>query len=115
MALVALFVTKLVFGFAIPAQIAMSNFVYLGIYFVLGYLLYGSLFAAVGSASEDEQHLGQLSLPLILFLVVPIMLISAIIENPNSTLSLVFGFSHSPHLVMLSRITTGEIPLWQIQ
>ena len=115
MALVALFVTKLVFGFAIPAQIAMSNFVYLGIYFVLGYLLYGSLFAAVGSASEDEQHLGQLSLPLILFLVVPIMLISAIIENPNSTLSLVFGFFPlTAPLVMLSRITTGEIPLWQI-
>ena len=71
MALAAAFVAQLALGFELPEQLALKNFIYLGVYFILGYVLYGALFAAAGSASEDEQHLGQLSLPIILFLVVP--------------------------------------------
>lgn len=115
MALAAAFVAQLALGFELPEQLALKNFIYLGVYFILGYVLYGALFAAAGSASEDEQHLGQLSLPIILFLVVPIMLNTSLIENPNSIVSLVLAFFPlSAPLTMLTRIVTGEVPFWQI-
>lgn len=115
MALTAAFVAQLALGFELPEQLALKNFIYLGVYFILGYVLYGALFAAAGSASEDEQHLGQLSLPIILFLVVPIMLNTSLIENPNSIVSLVLAFFPlSAPLTMLTRIVTGEVPFWQI-
>ena len=115
MALAAAFVAQLALGFELPEQLALKNFIYLGVYFILGYVLYGALFAAAGSASEDEQHLGQLSLPIILFLVVPIMLNTSLIENPNSIVSLVLAFFPlSAPLTMLTRIVTGDVPFWQI-
>lgn len=115
MALTAAFVAQLALGFELPEQLALKNFIYLGVYFILGYVLYGALFAAAGSASEDEQHLGQLSLPIILFLVVPIMLNTSLIENPNSIVSLVLAFFPlSAPLTMLTRIVTGEVSFWQI-
>lgn len=115
MALAAAFIAQLALGFDLPEQLALINFMYFGVYFILGYVLFGALFAAAGSASEDEQHLGQLSLPIIVFLIVPIMLNSIIIETPNSIISLVLAFFPlSAPLTMLTRIVTGEVPFWQI-
>lgn len=115
MAVITLLLSQNIFNFNLPQQLAISNFVYLGVFFMLGYILYGALWAAIGSASEDEQHLGQLSVPFIIFLVVPITLMTAVINDPNSTLSVLASFFPlTAPIIMLARITTGTVPFWHI-
>ncbi|HQL04015.1 MAG TPA: ABC transporter permease [Treponemataceae bacterium] len=103
------------FDFVVPVQLSIMNFVYLGIFFVLGYLLFASCYAAMGSASEDEQHMAQLSTPFILFLIAPIILMTGMIQNPNSLMSTVFSlFPLTSPMSMLAIATTGQAPLWKI-
>lgn len=103
------------FDFVVPVQLSIMNFVYLGIFFVLGYLLFASCYAAMGSASEDEQHMGQLSTPFILFLIAPIVLMTGMIQNPNSLISTIFSlFPLTSPMSMLAIATTGQAPLWKI-
>jgi ABC-2 type transport system permease protein len=84
-------------------------------FFVLAFFLYSALYAGLGAASEDEQHLGQLSWPVIVFLVIPMVLISPILSSPSS--GLVVGMSFFPltgAVVMFLRVLVGPPPLWQI-
>ena len=114
-ALVGVSVVSSVTGFKIPVQLAPASFIYLGVFFLLGFLLYGACYGAVGAASEDEQHMAQLSYPFLLCLIVPICFISSISSNPNSTLALFLSeFPFTSPMVMLSRLVGGEVPLWQL-
>ncbi len=102
-------------GFKIPAQLSSANFIYLGVFFLLGFLLYGACYGAVGAASEDEQHMTQLSYPFLLCLIAPVCFISSISSNPNSTLAVVLSeFPFTSPMVMLSRLVNGQVPLWQL-
>ncbi|NLK47068.1 MAG: ABC transporter permease [Treponema sp.] len=97
------------FNFVIPVQLSFMNFVYLGIFFILGYLLFASCYAAMGSASEDEQHMAQLSTPFILFLIGPLVLMSGMVQKPDSLLSVVFSlFPLTSPMSMLAIATTGQ-------
>ncbi|HOE07525.1 MAG TPA: ABC transporter permease [Treponemataceae bacterium] len=114
-AAVGLQIAVIGFDFVIPVQLSIINFVYLGIFFILGYLLFASCYAAMGSASEDEQHMAQLSTPFILFLIAPIILMTGMIQNPNSLMSTVFSlFPLTSPMSMLAIATTGQAPLWKI-
>jgi ABC-2 type transport system permease protein len=84
-------------------------------FFLLAFFLYSSIYAGLGAASEDEQHLGQLAWPVIVFLVIPMVLISPILTSPNS--ALVTGMSLFPltgAVVMFMRILVGGAPMWQV-
>ena len=85
------------------------------LFFVLAFFLYCSLYAALGAASEDEQHLGQLAWPIIIFLVIPVVMISPIITTPQAPL--VVGLSFFPltaPIVMFLRIVVGAAQPWEI-
>lgn len=55
-------------------------------YFLFGYLLYAALYAAVGSAINDEGEAQSLSFPVSLPVILSIFVLSAGLENPNSSL-----------------------------
>ena len=88
-------------------------------YFLGGYLFYASLFAAVGSAvNEDSQDAQSLSFPITMPIVFAIVIMINSINDPNSTLatwsSLIPFFSP---IVMMSRIPFGvpdTVPYWQL-
>lgn len=95
----------------IPAMI----FVYFGLYFLLGYFLYATIYALVGSMVTTAQEGGQLSTPVVLLLVGGLFLAFPVIRSPNS--SLAFWASMFPFfapITMLVRIVTETPPLWQI-
>lgn len=105
------------FGFKIdlPEQISLINFIYLGVFFILGYVLYAACYAAMGAASEDEQHMAQLSTPFIMFLVIPMVMISNLTQNPSSAIATFFSlFPLTSPMSMLAVATTGKVALWQI-
>lgn len=85
------------------------------IYFLGGYLLYSALFAAVGSAVDNETETQQFMFPITLpLLFTYIMAFSFIVNNPNSTLS--FWLSMIPFtspIAMMVRIPFG-VPDWEL-
>jgi ABC-2 type transport system permease protein len=103
------------FAFQIPALVSPGSFGLLLAFFLPAYFLYSAIYAGIGAAAEDEQHMGQLGFPVILFLMVPLILISSIVMNPSSPLSLFLSFfpMTSP-IVMFIRILVEQPPVWQV-
>lgn len=84
------------------------------IYFVLGYLLYASFFAAIGSAVENEADTNQLQIPVTIPLMLAFFVALYAFNAPDS--QLVWWFSMIPFtspIVMLSRIPFG-VPGWEL-
>jgi len=83
--------------------------------FLGGYFLYSALYAAVGAMCSTEEEAQQAQFPVIMLLVVPIMFLMPIIENPNSGMAV--GASLVPFfspILMYARAASGTVPLWQI-
>jgi len=88
-------------------------------YFLGGYLLYSSLFAAVGSAvNEDPQDAQSLLLPITMPIIFGIVIMTKAVNDPSSDLA-VFGslFPLFSPIVMMARIAHGVpdvVPYWQL-
>ncbi len=83
-------------------------------YFIGGYLLYASLFAAIGAAVDNETDSQQFLTPLSIILVVGLYIGFTAMKSPESPL--VFWSSLIPFtspIVMLVRIPFG-VPTWEI-
>lgn len=83
-------------------------------YFLAAYLFYGSLFAAVGSAVDNDADAQQFQLPITLPLIMSIMLLTSVIRDPHGDLAFwasIIPFS-SP-VVMMMRIPFDP-PVWHI-
>lgn len=65
-----------------------------GFYFLFGYLMYGALFGAIGSAVDNETDSQQLIFPVTIPMIISIVMISAVLNNPNGALA--FWFSIIP-------------------
>lgn len=88
-------------------------FVFL-IYFLGGYLLYGSLFAAIGSASDQETDSQQFIVPITIPLIVSFVLVQVVIDNPHGGLA--YWLSMIPFtspIIMIARIPFG-VPLHEL-
>ena len=84
------------------------------IYFALGYLLYASLFAAIGSAVENEADTTQLQMPITLPLMLAFFIALYAFNAPDS--QIVWWGSMIPFtspIVMLARIPFG-VPMWEL-
>jgi ABC-2 type transport system permease protein len=83
-------------------------------YFITGYLLYASVFAAIGSAVDNETETQQFMLPVTIPIILALMVAMGTMQNPESSLS--FWCSMIPltsPIVMMARIPFG-VPLWQL-
>ena len=83
-------------------------------FFVFGYLLYASMFAAIGSAVENEGEATQLQLPVTIPLMLAFFIALYAFKAPDS--SIVFWGSMIPFtspIAMLARIPFG-VPTWQL-
>jgi ABC-2 type transport system permease protein len=83
-------------------------------YFITGYLLYASVFAAIGSAVDNETETQQFMLPVTIPIILGLMVAMGTMQNPESSLS--FWCSMIPltsPIVMMARIPFG-VPLWQL-
>ena len=85
------------------------------IYFIGGYLLYSSIYAAIGAAVDNETDTQQFVLPVL----VPLMLgvyvgFASVISDPHGPISTVFSMiPFTSPIVMLMRIPFG-VPWWEI-
>ncbi|TAE11785.1 MAG: ABC transporter permease [Bacteroidetes bacterium] len=88
-------------------------------YFLGGYFIYSALFAAVGSAvNDDPQDAQSLMLPITMPIIFAIVIMTKAVNDPNSSLA-VFGslFPLTSPIVMMGRIAHGVpdgVPYWQL-
>jgi ABC-2 type transport system permease protein len=88
-------------------------------YFLGGYLLYSALFAAVGSAvNEDPQDAQSLILPITMPIIFGIVIMTKTVGNPTSGLA-VFGslFPLTSPIVMMARVAHGipnGVTAWEL-
>lgn len=84
------------------------------VYFIGGYLLYASLFAAFGSAVDQASDASQFSAPIIMIMVIALYASIGCMENPNGSLAMwcsLIPFT-SP-VVMMVRLPF-DVPVWQV-
>ncbi len=89
--------------------------VFFAIYFLLGYVLYSTLCAAVGSMVNSEQEAQQLQFLIMMPMILSIVIITQVFQYPNSSLAF-WGslFPFSAPLVMFARIAMQPTSLWDI-
>ncbi len=83
-------------------------------FFIVGYLIYATLYAATGSVVDNESDSQQYTMPVTIPLMLSIILIPSISTNPNGQLA--FWFSMIPltsPITMMVRLPAG-VPLWQL-
>ena len=85
------------------------------VFFLLGYFLYGALYAGVGSAVNTQQEAQSLAFPVMMPMVLGFVFFPAVLGSPDSvfsvTLSLIPFFTP---MLMFLRITAVTPPMWQI-
>jgi len=73
-------------------MISIGSALLLLVYFVLGYLLYAAIFVAAGSPVSTEQEAQQITSYLTIVLILPIVLVIPILQDPNSLMVKVMTF-----------------------
>ena len=92
---------------------------FFGFYFLGGFFFYSSLYAAIGSAvNEDMREAQSLSFPITMLVILSIAMMSISINDPTGKLAIwasIIPFS-SP-IIMMTRIpfgVPGTVPWWQL-
>lgn len=102
----------------VPAKmpsIPFSHYIYFALFFLLGYFIYATIYALVGSMVTTAQEGGQLAMPIILILIVSFYLFLPVSRSPDSAFSFwVSMLPFSAPVAMLVRIVTQTPPFWQI-
>ena len=96
---------------SMPWGLIIFSFVF---YFLTGYLLYASLFAAICSSVDNETETHQFMLPVTIPIILGLVVAMGTMQNPESSLS--FWFSIIPltsPIVMMARIPF-DVPAWEI-
>jgi len=83
-------------------------------YFLGGYLLYGALFAAIGSAADSNTDTQQFMLPISAPLIISIVTLGAVLNEPNGSLAIWLSMiPFTAPVTMMMRVPFG-IPTWQL-
>jgi len=101
-------------GFEMP-EIPLMLVIGFVFYFLAGYFIYSTLYAAIGSAVDQESDAAQLQGPIMLPIILPIFFLGAVITNPEGTLSVILSLIpfFSP-ILMTVRLAATDVPIWQL-
>jgi ABC-2 type transport system permease protein len=101
-------------GAKIPS-VPISHYFYFALFFLLGYFIYATIYALLGSMVTTAQEGGQLAMPIILILVVSFYLFLPVSRSPDSSFAFwVSIFPFTAPVAMLVRIVAQAPPFWQI-
>lgn len=88
---------------------------FFGVYFVLGYLLFGSLMACIGALSTSIREAQNFVVVVTLPAVVPFFFITIFAEEPNGVLARVLSFVPiTASMSMVMRLSVTDVPAWEL-
>ncbi len=84
-------------------------------FFLLGFFLYATMFAGVGALCNSTQDAQQFQTPLMMGMIIPMTMLTLVVQAPDSTLSVVLSLvpMFAP-VIMFMRVCVETPPLWQI-
>jgi ABC-2 type transport system permease protein len=95
--------------------IRLTQLVVLVVYFLLGFVFYSSLYAAIGACCTTQQETQQLQMPVTFGLVIPFVLMMPTIMTPNASWVVALSlFPVTSPITMLLRVGSIDVPLWQL-
>lgn len=103
--------------FRLPPEFQLQSHVFIWgvIYFLLGYAVYASLLGAVGALLPNLRETSQATMVVILPMILPLMFITVMIENPNGLLAVGLSlFPLTAPVTMMLRLVLIPVPGWQL-
>jgi ABC-2 type transport system permease protein len=92
-----------------------SQLIFFIIFFILGYVLYSSVAAALGAMTNSEQELQQMNIFLMLPLIACSVVIFRVVTDPDGALSQALSFfPFTSPLIMYTRVVVHQPPVYQI-
>jgi ABC-2 type transport system permease protein len=96
-------------------QLPPSLFAWGVLFYLLGYLVYSSLMAGIGALVPKVREASQATFVLMLPMMAPLFLLSALIEAPNGPLSVALSlFPFTASTTMMMRLSAAHVPTWQV-
>ncbi len=84
-------------------------------FFVLGFIFYSALFAAVGAMVSNQEDVQQASMPVMIMLVSSVVFMSPILTNPGSPLARTMSLiPFSAPILMPLRMSLIPVPWWEL-
>jgi len=85
------------------------------LFFLLGFVLYASLFGAVGSMVSSQEDVQQAATPVMMLLIASIIFMQPVLLNPSSTLAVVVSWlPFTAPIMMPLRMSLIAIPWYEI-
>jgi ABC-2 type transport system permease protein len=98
-------------GLTLPPELLLWGI----LFFILGYLLYATIMAGVGALVPNLREATQATTVIVLPMIIPLMLVGVIIEQPNATMPLILSLvPFTGPTTMMTRLAAGTVPLWQL-
>jgi ABC-2 type transport system permease protein len=90
-------------------QFSPAILMYFVLFFTLGFFLFSTMYIGVGAVTNTDQEAQQMAMPITMMLVVPIILISFLVKNPDSQVVQIMSYIpfFSP-IIMFGRINLGS-------
>jgi ABC-2 type transport system permease protein len=102
------------FNLPVAFQLPISIVFWGLIFFALGYALYASLMAGVGALVPGLREASQATIMMIIPLMIPLVLISTLTQDPNGTLAVILSlFPLTAPVTMMTRLAATHVPVWQ--
>lgn len=96
-------------------SIPLRAYIGLPVFFLLGFLIYAAMYAALAAACNTDQEAQQLQVIIMLPLIMTMWLMYAIMRDANSPLSIFLSlFPLTSPVLMYQRIVISNPPPWQI-
>jgi ABC-2 type transport system permease protein len=83
-------------------------------YFIFGYLIYSTMFAAIGAAVDNQDDTNQFMLPITIPLILAIISLQPIINNPTGGVSIFFSLFPLTSPVVMMGLIPFNPPLWLV-
>lgn len=108
-------VTEAIAGGRIHISLSPLQIIFFVVYFLLGYLLYSSIAAALGAMVNSEQELQQLNMFMVMPLAGCMFALAPVISNPSGIIARVISLiPFCTPLIMYLRISLATPPAWEI-
>ncbi len=102
-------------GLSASFQLPTTILVWGGVFFLLGYALYGSLMAGVGALVPNLKEASQATTVMIIPMIIPLIFINSLINDSNGTLSVALSLiPFTSPVAMMTRLAAGPVSFWQL-
>lgn len=97
------------------AAVAPQVWLWLVVFFLLGFLFFGALMAMLGAVGASARESGQMSSFLTIPMLLPLWFGTAITNQPDGMLATVLSLiPFTAPVTMLLRLNQSDVPLWQL-